>query len=335
MTENLTMKYSILFINEKWTSAQKSYSRKSLCSLIFRRLCTAGQSAIGFGYVSFDNAGTFNGTDVLTYSNTRTAYKAHGWVDGTDADLGDSHQIGGTSARWYRFTLNQQGLVDLSVIQKTAGLDPAFTLYSGAFVTSAHDDTTTDPLNPTDSNFLPIQSVIDADPSGLYLKHSGYRDTVNQTYEGQFDAFGSWSMANDAGLHATVHYITAVSGTSDSDPGRGLTWGGNGNHDTAVGMGESLLQYYLPAGTYSVAIGGEACNNGLPSCTSAPLLRDLLIERTAGAAARRLLADGERSGEPGAAGTAKEANRHVMVRTTVGRLQSVIRSRVGDNRRTP
>jgi hypothetical protein len=219
-------------------------------------------------HVSFDNAGIFNGTDILTYSNTRTAYKAHGWVDGTDADLGDSHQIGGTSARWYRFTLNQPGLVDLSVIQNTAGLDPAFTLYRGAFNLSAHDDTVTDPLNPVDSStFLPIQSATDADPSGQYLKHSGYRDTVNNTYEGQFDAFGSWSMANDATQHATVEYVLAVSGTSDADPGRGLTWGGNGNHETAAGTGESLLQYYLSAGTYSVAIGGERCNDGTAACT--------------------------------------------------------------------
>ncbi|MCP9475506.1 MAG: hypothetical protein NNA19_09720 [Nitrospira sp.] len=219
-------------------------------------------------HVSFSNAGTFNGTDVLTYSQTLNQYKAFGWVDGTDADLGDSHQIGGLSARWYRFTLNQPGLVDISVIQNTAGLDPAFTLYRGAFPLSAHDDTVLDPLNPVDPvTFAPIQSPIDADPTGLYLRHSGYRDTVNQTYEGQFDAFGDWSMANDGGQHVKVEYVIAVAGTSDSDPVRGLTWGGNGNHDTAVGTGESLLQYYLPPGTYSVAIGGERCNDGTSACT--------------------------------------------------------------------
>lgn len=249
-------------------TAVTSLSRRVLSAWIFglgTLLLSNLEPAIA--HVSFDNAGTFNGTDILTYTQTRTQYKAHGWVDGTDADLGDSHQIGGTSARWYRFTLNQPGVVDLSVIQNTAGLDPAFTLYRGAFNLSAHDDTPTDPLNPVDPvTFLPVQSVIDADPSGLYLKHSGYRDTVNQTYEGQFDAFGNWSMANDSGQHVTVEYVIAVSGTSDSDPSRGLTWGGNGNHDTAVGTGESLLQYYLPAGIYSVAIGGERCNDGTAAC---------------------------------------------------------------------
>ncbi len=231
-----------------------------LSALLFGNLETA------VAHVSFSSAGTFNGTDILTYSNTLTQYKAYGWVAGTNEGLGDSHGIGGLSARWYRFTLNQPGLVDISLIQNTAGFDPAFTLYRGALPLSAHDDTDIDPLQPTNANFEPLQSAIDADPSGLYLKHSGYRDTVNITYAGQFDAFGNWSMGNDAGLHATLEYVIAVAGTSDADPSRGLTWGGNGNHDTAVGTGESLLQYYLPAGTYSVAGGGERCNDASAAC---------------------------------------------------------------------
>lgn len=253
----------------KLNKSVKLYSRRALVGWVIGiGALLLGDLEPAVAHVSFDNAGTFNGTDTLTYTQTRTQYKAHGWVDGTDADLGDSHQIGGLSARWYRFTLSQPGLVDISLIQNTAGFDPAFSLYRGAFPLSAHDDTVTDPKNPVDPNtFLRIQSAIDADPSGQYLKHSGYRDTVNNTYEGQFDAFGNWSMANDATDHVTLEYVLAVSGTSDSDPSRGLTWGGNGNHGTAVGTGESLLQYYLPAGTYSVAGGGEACNDGTTACT--------------------------------------------------------------------
>lgn len=218
-------------------------------------------------HMAFLDAGTFNGTDVLTYSRTAGSYYDFGWAEGTDADLGDSHQLG-PGSRMFFFTLTQPGLVDLSVIQNTEGLDPAFTLYSGKLPRLAHDDTPADLLTPVDSvTFEPIQSVTDADPSGLYLKHSGYRDTVNNIYEGQFDAFGSWSMANDAGEHATLEYVIAVSGTSDSDPSRGLTWGGNGNHDTAVGTGESLLQYYLEPGLYSVAVAGEHCvDENSPLC---------------------------------------------------------------------
>lgn len=226
-----------------------------------------GQPLSASAHVSYSNAGTFNGTDIVTYSQTLNQYKAYGWVAGTNPELGDSHGIGGVSARWYRFALLEPGLVDISVIQQTEGLDPAFTLYRGVLPLSAHDDTPTDPLNPLDPiTFEPIQNPLDADPGGLYLPHSGYRDTVNRTYAGQFDAFGDWSMANDAGQWAKIEYVLAVSGTSTSDPSRGLTWGGNGNHNTAVGTGESLLAYYLPPGTYSVAIGGERCNDGTAAC---------------------------------------------------------------------
>lgn len=253
----------------KLSAAMKAHSRKALaCWVLGLSVLLLGSPESAVAHVAFSPAGTFDGTNTLTYSNTLAQYKAHGWVDGTDTDLGDSHQIGGQSARWYRFTLSQPGLVDISLVQNTAGLDPAFTLYRGAFLAGAHDDSGIDPRNPVDPNtFLPIQSVTDADPSGQYLKHSGYRDTVNNTYEGQFDAFGSWSMGNALDQHSTVEYVLAVAGTSDSDPSRGLTWGGNGNHNTAVGTGESLLQYYLPAGTYSVAGGGEACNDGTAACT--------------------------------------------------------------------
>lgn len=244
-----------------WDNSGNGAAAVALCAILFSQPMPAA------AHVSYSNAGTFNGTDIVTYSQTLHQYKAYGWVAGTNPELGDSHGIGGVSARWYRFALLEPGLVDIAVIQQTEGLDPAFTLYRGVLPLSAHDDTLTDPLNPLDPiTFEPIQNPLDADPSGLYLPHSGYRDTVNRTYAGQFDAFGDWSMANDAGQWAKIEYVIAVSGTSASDPSRGLTWGGNGNHDTAVGTGESLLAYYLPPGTYSVAIGGERCNDNTTAC---------------------------------------------------------------------
>ena len=239
-----------------------SYVKKMLFGVV-GGVCTLllGTVQPAAAHMAFSDAGTFSGTDILTYSRTAGSYYDFGWAAGTDADLGDSHQLG-PGSRMFFFTLTQPGLVDLSVIQNTEGLDPAFTVYAGKLPRLAHDDTLADLLTPVDPvTFEPIQSVIDADPSGLYLKHSGYRDTLNHTYEGQFDAFGSWSMANDAGEHSTLEYVIAVSGTSDSDPSRGLTWGGNGNHDTAVGTGESLLQHYLQPGIYSVAVAGERCSD--------------------------------------------------------------------------
>lgn len=228
------------------------------CSLL---LCSLAAQA----HITFTDLGT---DPANTVSHTLNQYKAYGWVDGTDADLGDSHAIGGVSARWYRFTLTQASNVDISFIQNTAGLDPAFTLYKGAFYLGSHDWADYDYVNPVDDNFNFIASPTDSDPNGLYLKHSGYRDTANIEYEGQFDAFGDWSLANFADQWTTVQYVIAVSGTSDSDPSRNLVWGGNGNHSTEIGTGETLSNFLLGPGVYSIAAGGERCNTAVASCTS-------------------------------------------------------------------
>ena len=102
---------------------RKSYVSRIVSGVVFGTCALLlGNLQLAMAHVSFTNAGTFNGTD-LNFSNALSQYKAFGWVDGTDADLGDSHQVGGLSARWYRFTLNQPGLVDISLIQGTAGLE--------------------------------------------------------------------------------------------------------------------------------------------------------------------------------------------------------------------
>jgi len=273
-------------------------------------------------HVSFVNLGTYGGVGGSITSPEGTAFKRYGWSDAADANLGDSHQIGPASAKWYRFTLTQDATVDISFIQTTVGLDPAFSLYRGAFNLNAHDETATDPLNPVDAFFHATYSETDRRPDdpliahyvwddathsvlsvnsawtqtfagsgGLtaeqwyaanYTPHNGYRDTLNGTlaggidtdpgppnygnllhpYVGQFDPFGSWSMADTAEQESSVQYVTSVSGTSDSFGDQ--TWGGNGNHNTAIGTGETLLGYLLTAGTYTIAASGEACT----SCTS-------------------------------------------------------------------
>ena len=286
-----------------------------------------GLAQSAHAHVSYNNI-PLDGSSIGSYTNTLASYKADGWIAGTTPELGNSHLIGGLSARWFKLTLTHSALVDMSFIQNTKGLDPAFTVYKGAFPLQAHDDTEVDPLNPVDEttffaaisptdhapgdpnipHYLPNSdaSALVANPAwtqtfsgsgGLtaeqwytanYTPHNGYRDTLNGTlnggidtnpassnfggllnpYVGQFDAFGNWSMANQAGQASTVQYLTSVSGTSESNPGLGKNWGGNGNHDTAVGTGESLLGYFMAAGVYTIAASGEACNNTTTACVS-------------------------------------------------------------------
>lgn len=59
------------------------------------QICHFGVCALVLGYLepaaahmAFNDAGTFNGTDILTYSRTSGSYYDFGWAEGTDADLG-------------------------------------------------------------------------------------------------------------------------------------------------------------------------------------------------------------------------------------------------------
>jgi hypothetical protein len=154
------------------------------------------------------------------------------WADGTRAELADSHRVLGAGSYFYKFHLDGESLVTITVATVTvqrdgqtfpAGLDPAFSVYKGLMPLYGHDDTPYDPLNPVDDvNFLPIASPEDAAPAGhVYAPHDGYRDTLTysttgglyspandggnaeldgtpiQPFVGQFDALGAWSMANE------------------------------------------------------------------------------------------------------------------------------------------
>ena len=175
--------------------------------------------------------------------------KRFGWIDGTDADLGDSHQVS-----FFNFHLNETSLVDISMtsIQNELGLNPAFTLYAGLLGGQAHDDTAFDPLNPVDGSFNKIASPVDngvtTDAVG---RVSPFRDTANINFEGQFNALGSWSMATDPGPSGSVWRVLEYLTYKNDTPGN-----------------ESLLDYQLPAGNYTIIAGGAACNTTGTNCTS-------------------------------------------------------------------
>ncbi len=175
------------------------------------------------------------------------AMKGHGWIDDTDTDLGDSHQVS-----FLKFSLNQASLVDITMTgANELGLDPAFTLYAGLMGDQAHDDTAFDPNNPVDGSFTKIASPVDdGETTDALGRVSPFRDTVNIDFEGQFNAFGSWSMASDpedGGVWRVLEYLTHKNDTS-------------GN--------ESLVGYFLPAGDYTIVAGGAACNDAVSTCAS-------------------------------------------------------------------
>lgn len=172
--------------------------------------------------------------------------KRYGWIDGTDTDLGDSHQVS-----FFKFSLSQASLVDITMTgANELGLNPAFTLYAGLMGDLAHDDTGVDPLNPVDGSFNKIVSPVDNGVATDALgRVSPFRDTANIDFEGQFNALGTWSMASDP---------------SDGDVWRVIEYLTHKN-DTAGN--ESLLGYFLPAGDYTIVASGAACNTSVAGCT--------------------------------------------------------------------
>ncbi len=85
---------------------------------------------------------------------TASGFTNYGWLAGTDAWLGDSHNLDG--ANFFNFTLPQAEYVNVSFTSVSAGFDPAFSLYSGTLPDLSHDDADNDPLgngavSPSDS----------------------------------------------------------------------------------------------------------------------------------------------------------------------------------------
>lgn len=173
--------------------------------------------------------------------------KRFGWIDGSDSDLGDSHQVS-----FFAFHLNEASRVDIAMTSANElGLNPAFTLYAGLLAGQAHDDTTFAPLNPVDANFNKVASPVDdgitTDAVG---RVSPFRDTANTNYEGQFNALGSWSMATDPGPSGSVWRVIQYLTHKNATPGN-----------------ESLIGYLLQAGDYTIVAGGAACNTTGTDCT--------------------------------------------------------------------
>jgi len=218
-----------------------------------------------------------------TGCQSSNAFTRYGWLKGTEATLGDSHFVT-VNAEFWKFHLAQTSTVTITFVQGQANLDPALSVYSGLLQVGAHDDTLTDPLNPT-SGGCAIASPKDAHaPPYTYLVHDGFRDTLNfsttgglsgclpvHPFVGQFDAFASWSMAvvgSAPSAWSAITYVSSVSAAAFTGHNGGTHVAGN--HNTAVGTGETITLVNLPGpGYYTIAAGGEACvSTSGGTCTS-------------------------------------------------------------------
>lgn len=204
-----------------------------------------------------ENGGTWSITEATdtaprTVSVTvNKGVKRFSWIAGTNASLGDSHAM-----QYFNFHLDGNAYVNIAWTQADSGLDPAFTLYKGLLPYQGHDDTSRDPLNPQ-QDFVPVQNASDTgqvfDVQGIL---SPFRDTVTPEnagnnfnfYVGQFNALDGWSMGRQGGdWWSAVQYLAHK----------------NDNN----GPSETLANFCLPAGDYTIAAGGAACNDPtIPAC---------------------------------------------------------------------
>jgi hypothetical protein len=229
---------------------------------------TANQSTVASG-ATWTNLGGSYASGSWGYSVHVTNLDGGGWTDGTRSNvngglnlLGDSHVVD-----FANFHLNQQSNISIVFSDDMAGsgfgLNPSFTLYRGSLVYQGHDTATLDQANPI-SGGTKIQNAQDAgsvvDSQGIV---SPFRDTVhpsnpNALYYGQFNAQGGWSQANSAGNWSAIQYITSVTTT----PNPSGDWTGNPNSN-------SLLNYNLPPGDYTIAFSGNAQPASYTSARSA------------------------------------------------------------------
>lgn len=201
-------------------------------------------------YQVYTGAGQFSGVKYTPTLSTATVrvndVTDWGWGAGTQATLGDSHEVD-----FFNFRLSKTSTVTISwLVFDGAGhfLDSGFTLYGGVLAYQAHDDSR-EPLNPA-SGVPPVKkaAVLDTgrlkDAQGIA---SAARNTLSNAkpYVGQFAARKNWGEANPAGNWSNVRFIRAVNARN---PPAGFS-------ASAAAVEEKLTITLLP-GNYTIAASG-------------------------------------------------------------------------------
>lgn len=188
-------------------------------------------------------SGLTNGTTTITNQAVTGNY---GWADAADGILGDSHR-----ARAFRFRLDNAALVTLTVTENPGattnsigGLAPGFTVYSGLAAVA--------PFAPSQTT-NPPSADHDGTPASLAWRTSWVQQHLNPNATDESPTDGCWNalgdfriggdgdLAGDFSQLSTLAYKGSVASTNT---------GG-----TATGS------FALPAGDYSVLVGGNDISN--------------------------------------------------------------------------
>lgn len=222
----------------------RSFIRTGLLALAGSFL--ASSSALAHVTYTGRNFGTLVPGAAPTVITNQAVTGNFGWADGTDADFGDSHKV-----RPYRFTLSAAGYVTISFSASTNGgtkdgnLKPGFSVYQGLAHVAPITNAPGSPDHDTSAISLAYLASLGGDPK-----------------EGCFRALSDWRMGGDNqtgptfdfdaadGLSTFVFKGYAVEGSSALF-GTATGVAGDGNTDGTV-----TGSFYLPAGDYTIFVGG-------------------------------------------------------------------------------
>lgn len=154
-------------------------------------------------------------------SIVRTVTSNIGWSDAADGDWGDSHH-----AAWFKFSLAQDSQVSITVTGLNEG---TYATIDGSG--TPIDVTTGAGLNLTDVGFTLYGGLF---PASVY--DSAVALPIPAGKDGRWDALGDTTMANNSAQIGTISYLTHV--------------------NDSTGNIETLINYFLAAGDYSIGTGG-------------------------------------------------------------------------------
>lgn len=198
-------------------------------------------------------------TAPVTLSN-QAVTSNFGWADGTDADFGDSHKL-----RAFRFSLAAPAYVTITFSGSTNGgtkdgsIKPGFSIYQGL----AHLSPITDAPGSPDHDGSAISLAYLASLGGD-AKEGVFRSLTDWRVGGDNQTGPTFDFEAADGLSTFVFMGYVVDGDASLfGPASGIV--GDGNADGTV-----TKSLYLPAGDYSIFVGGAnyAGQSPTPDATS-------------------------------------------------------------------
>jgi hypothetical protein len=198
---------------------------------------------------------TYTGRDFGAFSGLANASKTitnqtvtgnYGWADAADGILGDSHR-----GRAFRFHLDNSALITLTVsanagatTNSLGGFTPAFSIYSGLGAIA--------PFAPTQTA-LPASADHDFSDSSVAWRTYWVQQNLDPhatdpgPTDGSWNAIGDWKIGGDGDLPGDFAQLSSLNYKASAK-------------STAAG-GTITGNFVLPAGDYTIMIGGNDLSN--------------------------------------------------------------------------